>query len=567
MPKKDYTIYTKKELIERIHALEKRKKYGLVWDEEKTKERFEKDVEGKLPVLVEVKENEIRNDENKPTHILIEGDNYHALSVLNYTHAKKIDVIYIDPPYNTGNSDFKFNDKFVDREDSYRHSKWLSFMSKRLKLAKKLLKHTGVIFISIDNNEVAQLKLLCQDIFGEENFISDVAVINNLKGRSDDKYIATAHEHLLIFKKKNFETLGVAVPEEYVNDYKLEDTNGKYRLLGLRKRGANSRREDRPNLFYPFYYEAETNKLSLNENDFKKKPIKILPKLSNGEDGNWRWGRETASERINELVVSLVKTRKEFDVSQKDYLHSVNGDLKRIKPKSFWMGSEFSSDAGTKAIKEIIPDANFNNPKAVDLIKFCLEQSAKKKSIILDFFSGSGTTLQSTLKLNSEDKGNRQCILVTNNENNICTDVCYPRVKKVINGYKNTKGELVEGLGGNLKYFKTAFVPAQPTDKNKELLTKQSVEMLCLRENTFDFVKETEIWKLYRSKQRHTGILFDQTQIPAFKKELVKLNTAVSVYVFSLGDDDFADDFAEMKNVKVCSIPEAILRVYRKIFK
>lgn len=393
MPKKDYTIYTKKELIERIHALEKRKKYGLVWDEEKIRERFEKDVEGKLPVLIDIKENEIKNDENKPVHILIEGDNFHALSVLNYTHAKKIDVIYIDPPYNTGNSDFKFNDKFVDREDSYRHSKWLSFMSKRLKLAKNLLKYTGVIFISIDNNEVAQLKLLCQDIFGEENFISDVAVINNLKGRSDDKYIATAHEHLLIFKRRNFETLGVAVPERYVAEYKLEDSKGKYRLQGLRKRGSGSKREDRPNMYYPIYYDKEKNKISITRNF--KTDVQILPKLSDGKDGRWRWGKDTVKERVDELVVTLVKTRNEFDVSQKDYLHTENGVLKRIKPKSFWMGSEFSSDAGTKALKEIIPDANFNNPKAVDLIKFCLEQSAKKKSIILDFFSGTGTILQS----------------------------------------------------------------------------------------------------------------------------------------------------------------------------
>ena len=139
MAKDKYENYTKEQLIEELKKLSKRKKYGLVWEEEKTKEKFEADAEGKLPVLVEDKKREIKTDADKPTHILIEGDNYHALSVLNYTHAKSIDVMYFDPPYNTGNNDFKFNDKFVDHEDSYRHSKWLSFMSKRLKLAKNLL--------------------------------------------------------------------------------------------------------------------------------------------------------------------------------------------------------------------------------------------------------------------------------------------------------------------------------------------------------------------------------------------------------------------------------------------
>jgi len=160
-------------LLKVIEKLESRKKYGLIWDEEKTKEQFEKESENALPVLKEVKGKEIKTDPSKPTNILIEGDNYHALSVLNYTHQGKIDVIYIDPPYNTGNKDFKYNDDYVDKEDAYRHSKWLSFMGKRLRLAKNLLKDDGVIFISIGEDEIAQLKLLCNEIFGEQNYITN----------------------------------------------------------------------------------------------------------------------------------------------------------------------------------------------------------------------------------------------------------------------------------------------------------------------------------------------------------------------------------------------------------
>lgn len=173
MAKKDYSQLSKEELVALVEKLESRKKYGLVWDEERTKEKFEKESENALPVLKEVKSKEIKTDSTKPTNILIEGDNYHALSVLNYTHQGKIDVIYIDPPYNTGKKDFKYNDKWVDENDTYRHSKWLTFISKRLRLAKNLLNDEGVIFISIDDNEIAQLRLLCNEIFGEQNFINN----------------------------------------------------------------------------------------------------------------------------------------------------------------------------------------------------------------------------------------------------------------------------------------------------------------------------------------------------------------------------------------------------------
>jgi len=169
MKKSKYADWTKEELLKRIEALEKRKKYGLVWEEEKTKEKFEADAEGKLPVLVEDKKKEIKTDADKPTNILIEGDNYHALSVLNYTHAKSIDVICIDPPYNTGARNWKYNNDYIEKEDAFRHSKWLSFIFKRLNLAKSLLKHDGIIVITIDDYEIGTLRLLMDEIYGEEN--------------------------------------------------------------------------------------------------------------------------------------------------------------------------------------------------------------------------------------------------------------------------------------------------------------------------------------------------------------------------------------------------------------
>ena len=195
----EYGIWSKTELIKEIQKLNKRKKYGLIWDEERVKEVFEEEAENKLPILKEVVKKEIK-DASKPNNILIEGDNYHALAVLNYTHKGKIDVIYIDPPYNTGNEDFKYNDKWIDPEDSYRHSKWLSFMKKRLLLAKPLLTKHGAIFISIDDNEYAHLKILCDEIFGRDNFITAI-IWSSKTGSSDAKTIDTVTEYVLVYTK------------------------------------------------------------------------------------------------------------------------------------------------------------------------------------------------------------------------------------------------------------------------------------------------------------------------------------------------------------------------------
>src|SRR3989344_3118049 len=206
--KRNYIEWSKEELIREILALKKQKTYGLVcerektkedfdlfinWEGEKTKEEFSPESKDKFPVLAEVKDKEINSDKDKPVNLLIEGDKYHSLAVLNFTHKNSVDVIYIDPPYNTGNKDFKYNDRYVDKEDGYRHSKWISFMSKRLSLAKNLLKDTGSIFISIDDNEFSQLKLLCDDIFGEQNFITTIIWQKKYTQSNDAKYFSTTH--------------------------------------------------------------------------------------------------------------------------------------------------------------------------------------------------------------------------------------------------------------------------------------------------------------------------------------------------------------------------------------
>lgn len=291
MSKKSLSECSREELLEIIKSLKKQKKFGLVWEDKP--EKVATECRQKLPVVKEDVDKVISNaDVAEPTNLIIEGDNYHALSVLNYTHAGKIDVIYIDPPYNTGNKDFTYNDRYVDKEDSFKHSKWLSFMHKRLLLAKSLLSEKGTIFISIDDHEQANLKLLCDEIFGEENKLATIAIVNNLKGRSDDEFFATAHETLTVYARnvREAKILGLPMSESSSKEYKKFDSISRYKEVSLQKTGKNSRRIDRPKMYYPIYYNPKTTDFSLEMRDGY---VEIFPALINGNEGCWRWGKKT----------------------------------------------------------------------------------------------------------------------------------------------------------------------------------------------------------------------------------------------------------------------------------
>jgi len=371
---------------------------------------------------------EFDNTEN----LFIEGDNLEVLKILQKSYLGKIKMIYIDPPYNTGN-DFIYPDNYTETLDTYLeytgqvdehgrrfstnqdtdgrfHSKWMNMMYPRLFLARNLLREDGVIFISIDDNEVDNLKKICNEIFGEENFIGCISVVSNMKGRSDDKYFASAHNYLLAYQKASFVTLGVPLPDEYYDDYPETDSKGlKYRLIGLRKRGDSARKVDRPNMFYPFYINALDNSVSVEKNDYHT--VEVFPFLSDGEEGRWRWGKDTAKDRLNELVAREVGKDKRYDIFQIDYAES-NGVSKRIKPKTIWLGSEFSNESGSLELKSLFTRKYFDTPKPSFLIKYCLQQATLDNDIILDFFSGSCTTAHAVLDLNKEDGGNRKFIMV-----------------------------------------------------------------------------------------------------------------------------------------------------------
>lgn len=452
-----------------INQIEKEllsKRYGLVWEEHE--EAVDVMMRDNILVFTEVKEREICMAPGEDYNFLLEGDNLHSLHLLEKTHKGRIQMIYIDPPYNTGNKDFTYDDILIDGMDGFRHSKWLSFIALRLKLAKDLLTEEGLIFISIDDNEMANLKLLCDEIFGEVNYVANIIVKSNPRGSQSKKEIASVNEYILVYAKdiRYSAIIGHKLTDDMVSEYKCSDDKGVYRLLGLRQRGGFWRASERPNLFYPFYVDKKNASISLIEDESHNTVIyPIQP--STGEKGTWRWSKEKVENEIELLVAKEVKRGQEtvWDIYQKDYMGS-DGGIRRTKAKSLWDEKEVNYQNAANELKDIFGVSPFTYAKPSYLIKRAMEMiDFSGNDMILDFFAGSGTTAQAVLELNKEDGGQRKFILCTNNENNICEEITYQRIKTVITGKRQDGSEYSEGIPANLKYYHTDFVP-----KNEEYL-------------------------------------------------------------------------------------------------
>ena len=376
-------------------------------------------------------------------NLYIEGDNLEVLKLLQESYLGKVKMIYIDPPYNTGN-DFIYADDFMRSqeeeneqmgmydEDENRlfkntdtngrfHSDWCSMIYSRLMLARNLLTDDGVVFISIDDNEQENLKKCCDEVFGESNFVGKIAVVNNLKGRNDRKDIATCHEYILIYGKSEFAANGMPLTDEQKAQFDKVDENGSaYQLRDLRKRGRPDRREDRPNMYFPIYYNLETKKCSLVE---EPNAVAIYPIRGDGSDGRWRWGKERVAANLAILEPRYSSIAKRWGIEHRVYLNpSLNPvnldeedteDTERSsKSKSFWIGGELSNDVGRRQLKTIFGAAYFDYPKSIDYILNTIYMGSDSDSIILDFFSGSATTAHAVMQLNAEDGGHRKFIMV-----------------------------------------------------------------------------------------------------------------------------------------------------------
>ena len=402
------------------------KKYGLVF--ESHREDIDEVLDTHTPVLTE--EKDLFVDKGGQMNFLIEGDNLASLQLLEKTHRGKIDLIYIDPPYNTGNKDFIYADTYVDSSDSFRHSKWLSFIAQRLPLAKKLLSEQGLIFISIDDNEVAPLKLLCDEIFGNGNFKGQIVRSTGTPTGQGNSILSNEIDYVLVYSKTDKAVFnGLPFKNEDSKIYNLQDEYGRYLIRPLRKTGGEDRREDRPSMYYPVTAPDGT---------------KIYPIAPSGYESRWRCQESTYYHLDEEHRIEWKKDKEGWKVYQKFYLEG-----RTKQPGNLWTEIEGNKKA-TITVRSILGANAFSFPKPVELITRIATIASSKESCVLDFFAGSGTTGHAILSLNAEDGGNRRFILCTNNENDICRNVTYERVKRVIND---------EQYSASLKYFKVGYVP------------------------------------------------------------------------------------------------------------
>lgn len=385
-----------------------------------------------------LRENETHNhkpDNLEAQNLLLKGDNLEMLKHLSNAYHEKIKMIYIDPPYNTGGDGFVYEDdrKFTIKElqqlagvseerakhiltftksNSNSHSAWLTFMYPRLFIAKKLLKQDGVIFISIDDNEVAQLRLLMDEIFGEENFVAELPTIMNLKGNNDEFGFAGTHEYTIVYAKNKsiIEFKQFIINEDDLDEW-TEDEIGFYKQgANLKRTGQNAPRADRPNLYFPIFIDSNDFVYVTDDNNLpqiKNTEFETLYPITNGLEMSWRWSKNKIKNESKDIIVSRNGTIGLYK-KQRPAL----GDMPSKKPKTIFYKPEYSSGNGTAQIKNLLGDKFFSNPKPINLIKDLLEISTSTSDLILDFFAGSGTTGDAVMQLNAEDGGNRKFILV-----------------------------------------------------------------------------------------------------------------------------------------------------------
>jgi len=447
-------------------------KYELTWAGKKNAKKIaQEDIVGRTLKFIP----EDSKDADTTENLYIEGDNLEVLKLLRQNYYGAIKMIYIDPPYNTG-SDLLYNDKFSmtkeasdmaegaiqengerfyinKNSDNRFHANWLNLVYPRLLLSKDLLCDNGVVFISIDNHEIDNLLKICDEIFGQNNRVGCIANVNNPKGRSDEKNIATAHEYLVVYQKSDTILYGFEPEEKVLKRYNKEDELGRFRYIDLRKTGDSDKREDRPNMFYYFLYNKNTNDFYPTFDDtIPSGYIQIKPKKDDESDGRWRVGIDTALKRLGFLVPNYMAVKKRWTVMEKDYLSEDD----RVKATSAWTFKDVNSERGTEQFTELgFVKEDFLRPKPVGTIMRAITLATKKDDIVLDFFSGSGTNAQSLFMANIQDAANRKFILIqTNEEDNNITDIGKKRIHRAGEKIKSEHPDADIDIG--FKVFRTA---------------------------------------------------------------------------------------------------------------
>lgn len=466
-------------------------------------------------------------------NIMIEGDNLEVLKLMQKSYSGRVKLIYIDPPYNTG-KDFVYPDDYQDSIKNYLeitgqieggkkissntessgryHTDWLNMMYPRLKMARNLLSDDGILVVSIDDNEIDRLRVICAEIFGEENFAAQITVQSNPRGRQSDTYFATVHDYLLVYVKNTDHSIirGAALTEEQKAEFNLIDNNGKaYRLLGLRQRGSASFREDRPDMYFPIHVNPTTLEVSLDPKPgFSQE---VFPRKSTGEDGRWMWGKEKCRKDINLLVPRFIQQRSEFDIFVIDYLDK--GDQERTRKfKSIWDDKKFNTQNGTQEVKELLGCGAMQFPKPVALLEEILQFGVDDNDIVLDFFAGSGTTGHAVMSRNGADQQNRRFILVqlpepldpTNKDQKVAADFCNEigkpqnlseitkeRLRRAARKVQNDNPLLVGNLGFRVFKLDSSNIQAWEVDRhNLPLTLENAVQHLITNRSEADILYE-----------------------------------------------------------------------------
>ena len=573
-------------LLKQISELEAElkiaKKYGLVWDKEKTKEEVVAQCEKYIPILTQDKTRKIINRGNN--NILIEGDNYHILTSLNFVLKDRVDAIYIDPPYNTGNKDFVYNDRYIDSDDGYLHSKWLSFMQKRLQLARELLKDDGIIFISIDDIEFANLKLLCDSVFSESCFVSTITVeISKTQGMkvksAQDGQIVKNHEYILVYCKTRNSIINrkclydSAEPYDGHFDILLDSQLNQRNLFDYFKTSAKY-----SSLFKK--YSLSINKTGLFkllgiDKDFKKEFFEKISKnlyrksmISSTEIQNLDLEVGKAIEYNGYILIKNSAGTVEQLQSFYDTLHfsdDYNPEFTRCTIRgALWKG--FYSDMMNVAKEGSVEFKNGKKPKR--LIKQLFKWVNRPNGLYLDFFAGSGTTGESVLDLNKEDGGNRRFIVCTNNENGICENVTYPRLKTVITGNRSDGSRYSDGHQANLYYFKTDFIKDEiNTEQAKYNLVEKLDALLCITENVLDEKERNDYSSHFASGNKHLFIYndyYNAQKFEEFKSRVLATKGEKIVYVYS-SDNNVDETLIDSVDVVLKPIPSKIYEIYKEI--
>lgn len=436
-------------LIRLLRRRDAERQLGLVWE----RDEIEADAAINSDYVALQLDTALSHGNAPWDNLIIEGDNFDALRALRMSHKGAIRCIYIDPPYNTGNRDFVYNDRFVDKTHRFRHSLWLEFMYRRLQLAKDLLADDGVIFVSIDDNELFRLGMLMERVFGPDNFVAQF-IWRKVDSPNDNKVAITPdHEYVICYARRLDDAKFVQKPApEIVAAYGQIGADGRrYRDRLLKKNGANSLRRDRPSMYFPIP---------------GPDGVDVYPVHDNGEEARWAKGRAGVAAHIVDGTLIWKQREKLGLVGWEPYTREYAPEVPTRPWPTVW--NDLATMRQAKAfLRDVFQTSDlFSTPKPVELIERILRTTGMQDGVVLDFFAGSGTTAHAVAKLNAEDGGNRKFILVSSTEateddpgKNLCRDVCAERVRRVLGGYTNARGQAVEGLGSGFAYLRARRVP------------------------------------------------------------------------------------------------------------